>query len=109
MSVGGIITKIVEKDDSYAIEVTDNKDVQWRSLEKNEITKCIGTGDAIWWQSHKAYWTPSSLRKKSWEKGKSDFDVGKCYGIREPEDINPLSGLKQEDHSNDDLNLPHTY
>lgn len=84
MSVGGTITTIIEQEHGYAIEVTDNKDIQWRSLDKNEITKCIGTGDAIWWQCHQAYWTPSALRGKSWEKGKSDIKVGECYEIEKP-------------------------
>jgi len=102
MSVGGIITKIIENSDGYLIEVTDKKDVQWRSLDKNDLTKCVGTGDAIWWQCHQAFWTPSALNK-SWEG--EDIKIGKCYEVR-----NPLCGLlKREDHSNDDLDLPYTY
>ena len=80
---GGSVVRIEERGEHYLVQVQDRRpsDRQWRLLERNQKTRCIGIGDKIWWQSQKAYWTPQGMPV---DGGHYDIPVGRCLPANEP-------------------------
>ncbi len=84
--VGGTVSQVLITDISVLVEVTDKVygDKQWRSLPLNRASRCIGVGDALWWQNHQGYWTPSESTRSA-QGFDRDVCVGKCWAIQTPE------------------------
>ena len=56
-------TVIVTNGDYNHIEIVVEDDGEQLAIkvEVNEDSRAIETGDSMWWQGRKAYWTPTSL------------------------------------------------
>lgn len=82
--VGGKVTEVLIQAPGVLVKVSDTYDRCWRALDLTERSRCIGTGDCLWWQGKRTLWTPcASLRQ---HQGRDfDIDLGPSYATRTPE------------------------
>ena len=80
--VGGKIIEVTITSTHVGVVVSDqphSNDRRSFSFKVDKQTRCIGTGDSLWWQHDVFYWTPSGSEKK---RGGKDFDI--VIGERQP-------------------------
>lgn len=70
--IGGTITHVTINLTAVLVTVENNGERLVRGLPLNDKTRCIGTGDRIWWQGKKYMWTPQGSERT--KQGK-DFDI----------------------------------
>lgn len=91
--MGGKIKEIHRHDKKIYVLIQNGLDEEWRSLEYNEKTHCLGVGETIWWQLHQGYWSC----------GKShDIKIGKCYPACNPKRLKVLKANPQQNKRTED-------
>lgn len=70
--IGGKVLIVTIHRAAVLVTVENQGDKVERGLPLNDKTRCIGTGDTIWWQGKRYLWTPQGSEKKY--QGK-DFDI----------------------------------
>jgi hypothetical protein len=70
--IGGLVTSVSINLKAVLVTVTDKGESIVRGLPLNDKTRCIGIGDAIWWQGKRYFWTPQGSSRT--KQGK-DFDI----------------------------------
>ena len=74
MSCGGTIVDVeVEADRLFVhVENFDRGERQVRGVPKDRVTRCIGTGDVLWWQGRWTMWTPQGSQRTNCGR---DYDI----------------------------------
>lgn len=70
---GKVIT--VEIDEHVTVTVSErpcSNETCKRTLPLNARTRCIGTGDSLWWQGKRYLWTPQASKRS---KVGIDYDI----------------------------------
>jgi hypothetical protein len=72
--IGGKVIA-VEIDEHVTVTVSEqpcSNDQCRCTLPLNRITRCIGIGDALWWQGKQYMWTPQASKRTALGR---DFDI----------------------------------
>jgi hypothetical protein len=74
--IGGTVIETMVLPDKVWINTRDKCSTSECAIyvELTDKSKCVSDGDTVWWQSTKAYWTPSFYKQKSGKEGR-DFDI----------------------------------
>ena len=79
--VGGTVIETIELYDRVWINVKDDRDLSPNCaiyVEKDDKARCVSEGDAIWWQSGYAMWTPACNQQKKKSAHHHDNCLARC-------------------------------
>ena len=81
--VGGIVIEVVEQAERVFIDCRDTKyrDTCSIFVERDKNSERVEIGDMVWWQGHKAFWTPQANRLSEEESDKRGNKHGIHYEI----------------------------